>query len=74
VLSYRSASWTEVKDGGGAACVSPQIVSPRDSTRTVTGSPPFDLIIGNANDVTLTFRGQSVDCPSRSPRTSQAWC
>jgi cytoskeleton protein RodZ len=59
VFSYRRASWTEVKDGGGRVVFS-QIVA-AGQTRTVTGTPPFDLVIGNANDVSLTFRGQPVD-------------
>lgn len=66
VLSYRKSSWTEVKDGGGRVLFS-QIV-PAGQTRTVTGNPPFDLIIGNANDVVLTFRGQPVDLPAFTSR------
>jgi len=66
VLSYRKSSWTEVKDGGGRVIFSQTV--PAGQSRTVTGSPPFDLIIGNANDVTLTFRGQPVDLPAFTSR------
>lgn len=32
----------------------------------VTGKPPYDLVIGNAPAVTLTFRGQPVDVNARA--------
>jgi len=30
-------------------------------TQTVTGTPPLELSLGNAPDVAVTFRGQSLD-------------
>ena len=66
VFTYRKASWTEVKDGSGRVVFS-QIVA-AGQTRTVAGTPPFDLVIGNANDVSLTFRGQAVDLAAHTSK------
>ena len=30
-------------------------------TLSVVGAPPFDVVIGNAPEVSLSFRGQAVD-------------
>jgi cytoskeleton protein RodZ len=30
-------------------------------TQTVSGTPPFELALGNAPDVGVTFRGQALD-------------
>jgi cytoskeleton protein RodZ len=29
--------------------------------QTLTGTPPFDVVIGNSADVRLAYRGQPVD-------------
>jgi cytoskeleton protein RodZ len=38
------------------------------TTQAITASPPLDLVIGNATDVTLTWKGQRVDL---APHTRQ---
>jgi cytoskeleton protein RodZ len=36
-------------------------MNPGGTTQSVAGEPPIDLVIGNAADVTVTFRGARVD-------------
>jgi len=66
VLSFRDFSWTEVKDRAGRVLLSR--MNPGGTTQSVAGAPPLDLVIGNATDVTLTWRGKRVDL---APHTRQ---
>lgn len=66
VLAFRDFSWTEVKDRGGRVLVSR--MNPGGTTQTVTGTPPFELVIGNASDVSVTYKGSPVDL---APHTRQ---
>jgi len=59
VLTFRDASWTEVKDGRGQTLVSQMIAG--GQTRSITGAPPLDVVIGNATEVRATLRGQPLD-------------
>jgi len=59
VLTFRDASWTEVKDGTGKVLVSQKFAG--GQTRSIAGTPPFDVVIGNASEVSATFRGQPID-------------
>lgn len=59
VLAYRDFSWTEVKDRSGRVLLSR--MNPGGTTQALSGSPPLDVIIGNAADVTLTWKGKRVD-------------
>jgi cytoskeleton protein RodZ len=34
---------------------------PAGQVRSVSGTPPFDLTIGNASDVSLEYRGKLID-------------
>jgi cytoskeleton protein RodZ len=43
-------------------------MNPGGSTQSVSGPPPLDLVIGNAADVTLTWKGKRVDL---APHTRQ---
>ena len=36
-------------------------MNPGRTTQAIAGSPPLDVVIGNAADVTLTWKGQRVD-------------
>jgi cytoskeleton protein RodZ len=58
-LAFRDFSWTEVKERSGRVLLSG--MHARGTTQAVSGSPPLDVVIGNASDVTLTWRGQQVD-------------
>jgi cytoskeleton protein RodZ len=66
VLAFRDFSWTTVKDRDGAVLLSR--MNPGGTTQAITGAPPLDLVIGNAVDVTLTWKGQPVDL---APHTRQ---
>ncbi|MBA3505084.1 MAG: helix-turn-helix domain-containing protein [Betaproteobacteria bacterium] len=66
VLAFRGASWAEVKDRGGAVVLS--TIGINGATHSVRGSPPFDVWLGNADVVTVTYRGQPVDL---APYTKQ---
>ena len=66
VLAFRDFSWTEVKDRTGAVVLSR--MNAGGTTQALTASPPLDLVIGNAADVTLTWKGQRVDL---APHTRQ---
>lgn len=59
VLQFRDFSWTEVKDRDGRVLMSS--MNPGGTTQAVSGTPPFEIVIGNASDVRATFRGQPVD-------------
>lgn len=58
-LTVRQPAWVEVKDANGRLLLSETV--PAGQTRSVSGSPPYDLSIGNAPEVNLNFRGKPVD-------------
>jgi cytoskeleton protein RodZ len=66
LLTYRGPSWTEIRDRSGQLVIARLVSS--DSMEPVTGTPPFDVVLGNARAVTLVFRGKSIDL---SPFTRQ---
>ena len=59
VLSFRDHSWTEVRDRNGRVLLS-AMMSP-GARQVLLGQAPFELVIGNASDVTLTLDGRAVD-------------
>ncbi len=59
VLAFRDYSWTEARDRNGIILLSR--MNAGGSTQTITGNGPLDLVIGNAADVTVTFKGARVD-------------
>jgi cytoskeleton protein RodZ len=59
VLRTNEEAWLEVRDGTGRSLVS--WLSPAGSERAVRGQPPFQLVIGNAAHVELTYDGKPVD-------------
>jgi cytoskeleton protein RodZ len=36
-------------------------MNPGRNTQSISGAPPLDVLIGNAADVTITWRGARVD-------------
>jgi cytoskeleton protein RodZ len=66
LITYQGPSWTEIRDRSGQLVVS-RLVAP-GSVEPVKGTPPFDIVLGNAHVVTLTYRGKPVDL---SPHTRQ---
>jgi cytoskeleton protein RodZ len=59
VLAFRAASWVEIKDRTGRVLLSQTV--PAGQTHALTGTPPFELNLGNAEGVTVTFQGKPVD-------------
>lgn len=59
VFRFEGESWIEVRDAGGAIVYSG--INGAGSSRTVQGKPPFALVIGNARQVSLDYRGKPYD-------------
>ncbi len=59
VLRMQEEAWLEVRDGAGTSLVSS--LNPAGSERIVRGRPPFQLVIGNASHVELSYDGKPVD-------------
>jgi len=59
VLSFKGESWVEVRDAAD------KIIFARTnragSVQEVQGEPPFKLVVGNARDVSVEYKGQPVD-------------
>lgn len=58
-LQFTGTSWTEVKDATGKLLLSGLIES--GNTQSIDGRPPFEVFLGNAPVVKITFNGQPVD-------------
>lgn len=59
VLRFEEESWVEIHSGTGKLLVS-QLHAP-GTERVVSGVPPFQVVIGNAQHVQLTYNDQPVD-------------
>jgi cytoskeleton protein RodZ len=59
VLAFKGRSWVEVRDANGRVVL--QSTEAAGAIRTVSGTPPLQLALGNASQVDVTFRGQPVD-------------
>jgi cytoskeleton protein RodZ len=58
-LVYTGPSWTEIRDRDGQLLIARLV--PAGSEQAIRGAAPFDIVIGNAAAVTLTYRGKPVD-------------
>lgn len=52
-------AWLEVKEGTGQILY--RHMSPKDSNLVLTGEPPFELVVGNATQVRMTYNGRPLD-------------
>ena len=59
VLRTEGEAWLEVKDGEGRMLVSS--LNPAGTQRVVRGRPPFEIVIGNASLVKLTYNEKPID-------------
>ncbi|HEX9278921.1 MAG TPA: helix-turn-helix domain-containing protein [Casimicrobiaceae bacterium] len=59
LLGYRGPSWTEIRDRDGQVLIARLVAA--GSEQAIRGAPPFDIVIGNAHEVTLVYRGTPVD-------------
>jgi cytoskeleton protein RodZ len=57
-LRFSEVSWVSVVDGSGRRLE--EGFNAPDSTRTVTGTPPLKVVLGNAPGVALQLNGQKV--------------
>ncbi|MEO8847522.1 MAG: RodZ domain-containing protein [Casimicrobiaceae bacterium] len=56
---FRGTSWLDIKDATGASVLT--MTGNDGATRTLALAPPLDLVVGNADHVDMTFRGERVD-------------
>ena len=61
-FAFQEEAWLEVKDGTGRIIFSQ--LNPAGSGQALTGKPPFELIVGNAAHVALTYNDKPVDLKS----------
>jgi cytoskeleton protein RodZ len=59
VLVFRGSSWVEIKDARGAILLS--TMGFPGATHAVDGVAPLDVVIGNAEAVAVTLRGEAFD-------------
>ncbi|MFO1323369.1 MAG: DUF4115 domain-containing protein [Burkholderiales bacterium] len=59
VLVFRGTSWVEVKDAKGAIVLS--TIGYPGATHAVGGAQPLEVVLGNAEAVTVTWRGAPFD-------------
>lgn len=58
-LIFSGESWTEIRETGGRVVFSRNNLA--GSEQWADGQPPFELVVGNARDVKLFYRGAEVD-------------
>ena len=58
-LHFDAESWVEIRDGSGKVLLSQ--LNPAGSEKVVQGTPPFSVVVGNAQHVQLTYDGQAFD-------------
>jgi cytoskeleton protein RodZ len=59
VLKFAGASWVEIRGRDGKTLLSQ--LNPAGSEQTVEGVPPFSLVIGNAQQVRLSYADRQID-------------
>ena len=59
VFRFEGESWIEVRDARGGIVYSG--VNGAGTSRTVQGKPPFALVVGNAKQVSIDYRGKPYD-------------
>lgn len=58
-LDFGAESWTEIKDASGRMLL--RQLNPADSRVDIHGQPPFEVVIGNAPHVRMTYNGRPID-------------
>ncbi|MGA8006731.1 MAG: DUF4115 domain-containing protein, partial [Burkholderiales bacterium] len=59
MLHFDAESWVEIRDASGKVLLSQ--LNPAGSEKVVQGTPPFSVVVGNAQHVQLTYDGQAFD-------------
>ncbi|HPU81356.1 helix-turn-helix domain-containing protein [Accumulibacter sp.] len=63
-LSFAQPAWVEVRDGRGQTIFAE--LGSAGSQREIDGQPPFSLVVGNAANVKLEYRGRAIELAPRS--------
>ena len=63
-FSFAQPSWVEVRDRSGQVIFSKK--NDAGTVREVEGQPPFAVVVGNAGQVTLQYKGKAIDLSKRS--------
>jgi cytoskeleton protein RodZ len=58
-LSFTGQSWMEIRDARGRRLLFELITEPGE--RRVAGVPPFELVVGDVDNVSVRYNGESVD-------------
>jgi cytoskeleton protein RodZ len=58
-LSFRARSWVEVRDAAGVLILS--ITGNAGDSQAVNGRPPFEVVLGNAAAVSVSWQGKAFD-------------
>lgn len=58
-LEFGDEAWVEIKDATGR--VLHRQLNPPGTSLDVRGQPPFDLVVGNAAQVRMTYNGRPID-------------
>jgi cytoskeleton protein RodZ len=58
-LQFEGESWVEIRSGSGKLLVAS--LNTAGTERFVSGVPPFEVVIGNAQQVRLTYNDKPVD-------------
>ena len=59
VLDFDAESWVEIHDATGKVLMSQ--LNRADSEKVIQGTPPFSVVIGNAQHVRVTYDGEPFD-------------
>ena len=65
-VNFVQDSWLEVRDGSGKLLFSG--TGRANTSQTVTGEPPFDLLVGNATGVRIAYNQRPVDVLAQASR------
>jgi cytoskeleton protein RodZ len=63
-LSFAQPARVQIRDGRGQIIFSE--LCPAGSQREIDGQPPFSLVVGNASQVTLQYRGKMIELLPRN--------
>jgi cytoskeleton protein RodZ len=69
-LKFAADSWVEVYDASGEKLF--YDIGSADSSRTISGTPPFRVTLGNAPGVTLDVNGKPVTVPESAVKDDAA--
>ncbi len=58
-LEFGEESWTEIKDASGQMLL--RQLNPAGSSVDVRGQPPFEVVIGNAEQARMSYNGRPID-------------